>query len=466
MSASITAHHQSDRTKFPVRVVVLALLMVICALGLSTAAAAKASAHVVPTSSLQLDIEQDHINAVLLIPLTDVDSATGIDLADQTQSAVTTNAAAIRQYLRSHFTPSTDSGQAWTVGIGSLAVDQAGNAATTGLYQQLRTTVTLSPPAGSADRSFNLGYDAIVDKVATHVVIVTVTSDWRRPGLSPYQIGTVKRDTVTNTVQPLHIDVGTGSTYRGFLSMVALGMQHIEEGTDHQLFLLALLLPAPLLASRRRWGTPVTPRQAVRRIATITMAFTLGHSVTLALGVLGLPVPQKTIEAAIAVSILVAAVHAIRPLFPGREAFVAASFGLVHGLAFSETLRQLNLTGSQLVLSLLGFNVGLEAMQLIVVTVVLPPLIMLARAERYRTLRIVAAAATAVAALGWLGQRIGIANPVADLADQLGVISVPIAIALWIGAISVTVARHRAKPRPSQPPMSPSDRVAGASTKR
>jgi hypothetical protein len=206
---------------------------------------------------------------------------------------------------------------------------------------------------------------------------------------------------------------------------------------------LTLLLPAPLVARGHRWAGSVSPRRAVRRIATITLAFTLGHSTTLALGALGVPVPQHLVEAAIAVSILVAAAHALRPLFPGREAFAAAAFGLVHGLAFSETLRGLDLTGSRLVLSLLGFNLGIEAMQLVVVALVLPPLVLLARSGRYQTLRVSASAATAAAAAGWLLARLGADNPVAAIADELGVIAVPIVAALWVGAVGLTLAQRR-----------------------
>lgn len=140
--------------------------------------------------------------------------------------------------------------------------------------------------------------------------------------------------------------------------MVGMGIGHIADGTDHQLFLLTLLLPAPLLAVRRRWRGVTTTGAVIRRISAITLAFTLGHSLTLILGTLGLPVPQQPVEAAIAVSVLVASAHALRPLFPGREPLVAGPFGLIHGMAFSTTLAQLNLTGSQLALSLLGFNVA------------------------------------------------------------------------------------------------------------
>ena len=53
--------------------------------------------------------------------------------------------------------------------------------------------------------------------------------------------------------------------------------------------------------------------------------------------------PSAPIEVLIAVSILVSALHALRPIFPGREAWVAAFFGLIHGLAFATTLAELGL---------------------------------------------------------------------------------------------------------------------------
>jgi hypothetical protein len=404
-----------------------------------------ASAHVVPTSTIQLDVGARAIRATVGIPVSDVAAATGLDLGNGSLAAVTSRTAAIERYLLAHFRPTGDNGRAWTVGsAAALTVGTTGNTATTGRYQELETTFTLTPPAGADERSFNLGYTAIVDRIATHVVIVTVRSDVKNQDAnSAYTVGSISRSTVTNTVQPLHVKLGPGSEYRGFVSMISLGTNHIRQGTDHQLFLLTLLLPAPLLARNRRWAEAVPARKAGHRIATITLSFTLGHSITLALGALGLPVPQQLVEALIAVSILVAAVHAIRPLFPGREALVAASFGLVHGLAFSEALRALHLTGARLVLSLLGFNLGIEAMQLVVVALVLPPLILLARTGRYSRLRVTASAATALAAAGWLAARLGQPNPVAGLADRLGVIGLPIVLSLWLFALALTYRNGR-----------------------
>jgi HupE / UreJ protein len=71
--------------------------------------------------------------------------------------------------------------------------------------------------------------------------------------------------------------------------------------------------------------------------------------------------------------------HAIRPLFLGKEAWIAVFFGLVHGLAFAAVLTDLGLNGWYRLISLLGFNLGIESMQLVVVAATLPSLLLLSR---------------------------------------------------------------------------------------
>jgi hypothetical protein len=80
----------------------------------------------------------------------------------------------------------------------------------------------------------------------------------------------------------------------------------------------------------------------------------LGRESDKALGIVR--VPERPIEVLIAASILVSAVHAFRPIFPGREAWIAAFFGLIHGLAFAATLDRLGLGRWEH----LAFNLGIE----------------------------------------------------------------------------------------------------------
>jgi hypothetical protein len=192
-----------------------------------------------------------------------------------------------------------------------------------------------------------------------------------------------------------------------FASLFQLGIRHIAEGTDHLLFLLVLLLPAPLLVSGSRWSLPIGVRQSLLRILGIVTAFTVGHSITLTLAAMGaVKVPSRPVEVLIAVSIFVSAVHAFRPIFPGKEAWIAAFFGLIHGLAFAATLDRLGFGRWERVAGILAFNLGIETMQMFVVAVILPSLILLSKTGAYPVLRIGGALFAGAVSLGWMAERL------------------------------------------------------------
>jgi len=225
-------------------------------------------------------------------------------------------------------------------------------------------------------------------------------------------------------------------TWSGLAGAFHLGVRHIAEGTDHLLFLLTLLLPAPLLALAGRWKGRTTVRNSLTQIVRIVTAFTLGHSLTLALSGFGLVrLPSQPVEVLIAVSILVSAIHAIRPLFPGREAIIAASFGLIHGLSFASALNELGVTGWYRLISVLGFNLGIEVMQLAVVTVTLPALLLLSRTRFYSAFRITGASFACVASCAWIVERVlDEPNPISQGIESLAHHGVMLAIVLWVSS--------------------------------
>jgi hypothetical protein len=150
------------------------------------------------------------------------------------------------------------------------------------------------------------------------------------------------------------------------------------------------------------------------RIVKVVTAFTLGHSITLVLGALGWARLQGAVaESAIALSTLVSAVHALVSIFRGREVFIAGGFGLVHGLAFAATLTEFGLDPLTLVSSVLGFNQGIEAFQLLVILAAMPWLALLAGSRVYRPLHIAGAALTGIAAAWFAERAIGSVNPIA-----------------------------------------------------
>ena len=155
---------------------------------------------------------------------------------------------------------------------------------------------------------------------------------------------------------------------QGLGSFLRLGFFHILEGYDHLMFLLALLLvPAG------GW--------AVVRVIT---AFTVAHSLTLALTALGwLSLPPLLVETAIALSIAyVAAENLWRRNPGGHRVLVTGLLGLIHGCGFADLLRETGLPRDHLVGALFGFNVGVELGQLAVVLLALPLLGWLANTSR------------------------------------------------------------------------------------
>jgi len=190
-------------------------------------------------------------------------------------------------------------------------------------------------------------------------------------------------------------------------SAIRSGVAHIASGIDHLLFLLALLLPSVLRREDGGWKPVAAFRTALVEVAKIVTAFTLAHSITLSLSALDVVrLPARFIEPAIAASVVVAALqNVVRPVGHGRWR-VAFTLGLLHGFGFSAALIDLGLRRSDLVTTLLGFNVGVELGQLAVVAVFLPLAYALRTSPYYRKVGLVGGSVViAVVASVWFVQR-------------------------------------------------------------
>lgn len=146
----------------------------------------------------------------------------------------------------------------------------------------------------------------------------------------------------------------------------SLGFVHVLGGWDHLLFIAALLV-----------GT-----RGLRAIALAVSAFTVAHSLTLAVAALGLWAPSpRWIEPLIAASIAWVAFENVLVPRPAHRWRITFLFGLVHGFAFAGALRELSIAKASLVPTLFGFNLGVEAGQLAAVAVALPIILRLRRNE-------------------------------------------------------------------------------------
>lgn len=191
----------------------------------------------------------------------------------------------------------------------------------------------------------------------------------------------------TNT---MHEKSATSASSSWF-SFFKLGIHHILTGYDHLLFLFALLLR----------------KQSFKQYVSIITAFTLAHSITLTLAVLGyISLPSRIVESVIALSICYVALENIFRKEMRNRWIVTFLFGLIHGIGFSEILREMGLPKSHLAVDLISFNLGIEFIQLCLVLVLLPILIFIQKKSFFRpTIHVGSYAITALGGF-WLIERL------------------------------------------------------------
>ena len=164
-----------------------------------------------------------------------------------------------------------------------------------------------------------------------------------------------------------------------------LGMTHIWSGVDHVLFLIMLLLPVVLIYRQSRWQAQSDVRLACLDTLKLITAFSVAHSITLALAVFNLvAMPQKIVELFIAFSVLLTALNNLKPLYRTSSWTIVFGFGLLHGFGFSSVLIELGLQPEARVFSMLGFNLGVEVGQLFIVVMLIPLIVLMRKTRFYR----------------------------------------------------------------------------------
>jgi len=151
---------------------------------------------------------------------------------------------------------------------------------------------------------------------------------------------------------------GAPSTAAGLAwSLLKLGVEHILTGADHLVFLFGLIL----VGGR------------ARSLIGVVTAFTLAHSITLALAALGIFTPSpRLVEPAIALSIAYVGIENLFVEDASRRWRITFPFGLIHGFGFAGALREIALPRAQVPVALVSFNLGVEVGQLAVLAVALP----------------------------------------------------------------------------------------------
>ena len=264
--------------------------------------------------------------------------------------------------------------------------------------------VTLDAPCRVTDR-LKIDYQLFTEIDPTHRGIVRIAFGSSRPALVVLDPagGAKVVDRAGQTSS------GTGGGNDPFAGgFFPAGVHHILIGYDHVLFLICLLLPAVLVRVKGGWRPVAKWSEAARPLLITVTAFTIAHTITLALaGLRIVELSPRIIEPAIAATIIFTAVGNIWPSRFRESAAMPFAFGLVHGFGFADVLRELDLPFGQFVWALLRFNLGVEAGQLIIVAFALTPLYLLRRWHFYRRgiLMPISIAATVIAGI-WFAERV------------------------------------------------------------
>ncbi len=355
-----------------------------------------ARAHAVGQSYIFLRVYEDSLVVTLELTAKDLQKRlnlgwgpTGVTKAD-----VAANMQAIRAYIEPRFSLRTADGVLTPryQGFDMLYLEVAD-------FVLLRYVITGTKGIPNVLTS---RYDALFDMNPDHRNFFIIEHNWKT--------GTFNSEAIVGVFTPaqpsITIDLSTSSTWRGFVAMVGQGVWHIWIGIDHILFLVALALPAVMVRTNGRWEPVGSFRKALVSIVTIVSFFTLAHSVTLSLAALDvITLPSRFVESVIAGSIAVAAAANLMPGLRIREAALAFAFGLFHGFGFATVLGDLGLGREHMVLSLLGFNIGVELGQLAIICAIFPVFFLLRQRAAYGWIMRGGSVALIVLALIWLYER-------------------------------------------------------------
>ena len=365
----------------------LTLITLILCCGLSSPAA---FAHKASDSYLTLTRTDQTITGQWDIALRDLDYAIGLDRNDDgaiTWGELRAQHEALTAYALSRFEAKVG-GQSCS----SRATEHLVDSHTDGAYAVIRFRLDCPSTSEPLVLRYNLFFD--LDPLHRGLLRLEDRGATRTAVFAPDQ-------------RTFRVDSGQPSVWREFVQFGREGVWHIWIGFDHVLFLLSLLLPSVLWWDTKGWQAVRAFRPAFWEVFKIVTAFTVAHSITLSLAVLGdVTLPSRLVESAIAASVLVVALNNLYPIIQARLWMVAFGFGLVHGLGFASVLIDLGLPATSLLIALAAFNLGVEGGQLVIVSAFLP-LAYLARSSWFYQRLVVGVGSAGIVLLAfiWLLER-------------------------------------------------------------
>lgn len=345
--------------------------------------------HPIDHSLIELDISTDQVIAEVRIPMGDFQEASQLSVRGKTIQEIQSHQSIYLDYIFSHLDIYQSPDQPWKkTANGDIQLDSTHNKIPDLLFK-----ISFQPD-GPLPTAFTVRSDLVTHQVITHKVFLGLRSDWQAGILSDQKriLTAFNQDRKEFQVQRQE-----GGLWTGFLGTLNLGLKHIYEGFDHILFLVMLVMSLSYVQPHRQW---------LKKLLFLVSSFTLGHTLSLFYaGTVYSPVSTQVIECLVAFTIIVTCIHVIRPIIANKEWLVSLAFGLIHGLAFSEIVGEFHLSQQLLILSILGFNIGVELMQILLIGMIVPWLVWLAKVGQFAMVKKTFALVGLILSICWFVER-------------------------------------------------------------
>ncbi len=424
-----------------------------------------AAAHNLADSYVYLDIFDSSIEGEIHYPVPDLNEVLGLDIPNDPDGAAEwaeANPDLIQDYSADHIAMSDLNGTEWPIAFSTFE----GLEVFDGAY--LLVGFEVDREFAGVPRQFVVTYDGILHAKPERAALLAIATDFGS-GTFNNEADTLLRYTASTTTQT--VDLGDTSFWSGITAVIALGVDHIRIGTDHILFILALVLPSVLIFGRAAgWQPSPSFGASLWRVLKIVTMFTVAHTITLTLGGLGIiELPPALVETVIAFSIILAALHNLRPVLVNQEWLIAFGFGLVHGFGFAGLLSDLGLTQSRRVASLLGFNLGIEIGQAVIIVLIFPALFLARRTRAFLpSMQAGSVLLIAIASVWAVERAFGVSLGTDWIMDRASVWPrqlVPVALAYLLAAAAYRGDRHHNRLLPLSSRMdTPTPALADAET--
>ena len=399
-----------------------------------------ALAHAPNQSYIFLRINAQSIEGRFEITSKDLNQALGLELAYELSTAdLAPHVQAIHEYYleRTSFTSELGEHKLLFGEIGMMPVLMGDSTAN---FIQIPFTLQ---NMDEVPEKINIYYNVLFDQDPQHAGLQIVEYNWKAGVYNEEYNVTLAFG--PNNLQGV-LDLTSDSIWSGFKAMIGSGMHHIFIGLDHILFLLALLLPSVVFRSPNGtnfqasgqlnavvfpgflrpyaevWEANQSFKVSFIYVIKIVTFFTIAHSITLSMAALELiNLPSALVESIIALSIALAALNNVYPMLEkGKEWIIAFIFGLFHGFGFASVLADIGLGSDYLTWSLLGFNIGVEIGQLIIVLIIFPVLFLLRKTRYYKPILIYGSIFLILIALSWFSDRsLGTDLPLDNIVEKI-----------------------------------------------